>query len=388
MASLVKNGETYGLVWTDSSRGQPQTRESLKTSDLATARRRKARLEADYWEGDHDPWERKWYEKGEDGQSVRMGEAVERFIRYKSAARGRDGWNEATAQKEAYVMRNFAEIIGEDTLLENITNADTERVYYREGVTSDHTRNSDYISLTAFFNWAAKKGWMEDQPDFRPPAPQTKVPKFITPAQLAALTWWKLSEIARNIKGNHLYEESEGAYWIPMGWMVLAGTGLRPIELANLKLSHIEGDSIIVGEDFTTKVRAERRVPLLFEAGQAAWLLSHPRFRALQSRLASPGHLLGRSPSHTKRKLSEEFSRAWQSRFPDKPKRTLYNLKNTFAVRFLCDDTIIAPHGIKLLQLRDILGHSSIKTTERYLEAIPYGTNIVGTIWDHPPVSQ
>lgn len=386
MASLVKNGDTYGLIWTDNSREQSQCRESLKTDNLKKAKRRKSRLETQYYEGTHDPWERKWYQR-KSADNIAITDAVEEFIVYKSRAKGQDGWSESVAKRETYVMRKFARHVGPGRYLSSLTENDLEDFYYRDGVSSDHTRNGNRISVTTFLNWCQQQGYIEDPPQYRPKKPQRKVPKFIYPKQLSKLIGWRLDKIASDIADHEQFDiEDRGAYWVIYGWMILAGTGMRPGELANVKVSHVESDSILIGEDFTTKVRAERRVPLLYESRQAVEVLINQQFRNKERYMADSNYLLGRKPSYAKKQLSEEFRHAWRAVFPDKPRRTLYNLKDMFCVRFLSDDSIPTSSGMKLNDLKEILGHSSLKTTEKYLKAIPYGTSLTGTIWDYPPL--
>lgn len=377
MASLVKNGSNYGLVWTDSSRTPSQVRESLKTESRRKAEVKKKQLEWEYHNGEHDPWRRKWYEKDHlQGTSLRG--AVEQFIRYKSRAKGQEGWSYDNAKKEGFVMRKFVRIVG-NIEVSALEKKDLERFYYRDNVTSDHTRNSDYISINTFLNWCIARGYLKAKPIFRPKKPQSKVPKFIYPEELKGLIEWKLDDIERNIKASNFYTRQRRPYWMILGWLVLAGTGMRPKELMHLKKNHVERGSVLIGEDFTTKVKAERRVPLLFESEYAVQILLDNNFREKDPIMAKSDHLLGRKPS-SQEKLSRAFSKAWENKYPDKPKRTLYTLKDMFCVRFLTDDSIPSASGMKLNELREILGHASLETTQKYLKAIPFGTSLAGSV--------
>ncbi len=385
MASLIKKGNKYGLIWTDRNREQSQTRESLKTSNKKDAERLKAKLEHQYWEGRHDPWKHKWYQKPSETDVLNLFDAVEEFITFKTDARGPQGWSKTTAKNETLFMRMFRDWIGADRALKSITEADIENFYYRDEVGSDHTRNSYYISLNTFFNWCIIKEYIQEKPIYKPKKPQRKIPKFIYPEELAQLIEYRLSVIRQDIDGNALYDTNRHVYWVILGWMVLAGTGMRPAELANLKLQQIEPDSILIGEDFTTKVREERRVPLLFESRQAIKLLRDPNFRKREPFMSKSDYLLGRSPHTSRNRLSREFSLAWKTRFPNKAKRTLYNLKDMFAVRYLTDASISESPGLKINSLKEILGHASLETTQKYLKAVPTGISIDGTIWDYKP---
>lgn len=386
MASLVKNGDNYGLIWTDNSRRKSQTRESLKTDDKRVAMRRKSRLENEYFEGNHDPWRRKWYQRPQDPEgAIKLKEAVEEFIHFKTHTKGRQGWSESISVKEAQFMRMFVREVGAELYLSELTTDHLEDFYYRDEVNSDHTRNSYYISVNTFLNWCITKEYLTEKPEYRPKKPQSKTPKFIYPEELARLIEYRLSKAYHDIKSGRLVNPDQAPCWMIFAWLIMAGTGMRRREIANLKISHLTGDFIIIGEDFTTKTRAERHVPLLFEARRAAQVLADPHFRRLDPRLAESDYLLGRSPKSAQNYLSRRFGKCWSACFPNKPKRSLYNLKDMFAVRFLTDPSVPTEEGMKIEDLRKILGHQSLETTQKYLKAIPFGLRLSGTIWDYLP---
>lgn len=380
MASLVKNQSIYGLIWTDSRRYPKQVRESLKTTERHRATAKKKQLEWEYLEGEHDPWRRKWYERPQH-IDPRLSELIGEFIRFKTNARGELGWNENTAKREKYVLQKMVRLLG-DPYITDLTADHLEKFYYRKDVSSDHTRNGDYISVNTFLNWCMEQGHLKTKPHFRPSKPQSKVPKFLYPEDLSELIRYRLGKIERDIRTNHLVNDRNAAYWHVYAWMILAGTGMRPVELSRLKLSHIHNDWVLVGADYTTKTRSERRVPLLFEAQQAVQILTDPNVRRREPTLAKSTYLLGRKPDYAKKELSYDFTDSWKACFPDRTDRTLYNLKDTFCVRFLSDDSVPSPSGMKLNDLREILGHASLNTTQRYLKAVPYGVKVSGTIWD------
>lgn len=303
---------------------------------------------------------------------------MESFIIYKSKTKGKQGWNDTTARNETLTMRKFSRVIGGTKPLQQVTAKDLESFYYRDKVNSDWTRKSLYISVNTFLNWCEEQEFIKDKPEYKPKKPQTKLPKFIWPEDFAKLIQDRIETIEGYIKDNPVDRTNQYAWWGIYGWMILAGTGMRPIELANLKLHHVEENSILIGEDFTTKVRAERRVPLLFEAKVAAQILTNPHFRSLEPYMNNSPYLLGRKPKSAKDKLSRQFSKAWKESFSGQPKRSLYNLKDMFAVRYLST----ADSGLALNSLKEILGHASLETTQKYLKAVPPGTKITGTIWD------
>ncbi|WP_441001264.1 tyrosine-type recombinase/integrase [Fodinibius sp. SL11] len=392
MASLQKNGTNYGLVWTDSSREPSQVRESLKTDNYQKAKRLKARLEDQYFTFDrdgnrkHDPWQRKWYEQPSgDGTVITLEEAIKEFVYFKSTTKGQKGWSESIAVKESQFMRMFSEYLGPDLLLSEITEQHLEDFYYKENINSGHTRNSYYISVNTFLNWCVKEGYLEEKPEYKPKKPQSKVPKFIYPKELAQLIEYRLSKIKYDVDEGRLRNPDQGPYWMILAWMLMAGTGMRRGEVVRLTAKNVDSGYITIGEGFTTKTRQERQIPLLFEAKQAIDILTDQNFRQLEPRMRDSKYLLGRSPRSGKDYLSRRFGPLWKERFPDKSKRTLYNLKDMFAVRFLTDPSVPTSEGMKINDLRKILGHQSLDTTQKYLKAIPFGLTITGTIWDYVP---
>lgn len=382
MASLKKNGSNYGLVWTDSSREPSQVRESLKTDIRRRAIAKQKELEWKYHEGEHDPWKQKWYEKPTDHSIITIESAVESFIRFKTGTRGQQGWNDTTQKREVPLMRKFARYVG-NIPLDNLTKGHLEDFYFRDKVNSPHTRASDYISVNTFLNWCVTNEYIDEKPIFKPKKPQSKVPKYIHPKELAKLIHGKVHFIEDRINNGTIHNEKQAGYWVVLGWMILAGTGMRPIELSQIRISDIYGDNILVGAHFDTKTKEERYVPLMYEAKQAVQLLTNPHYRQLDPTMKDSDLLLGRKPNYCKTKLSRDFTNIWKLVFPNKPKRTLYNLKDMFCVRFL--------HGERdtnIDQLASILGHSSYDTTKRYQKSVPHDIEISGTIWDYPVVSQ
>ena len=388
MASLVKNGNTYSLIWTDRSRSPKKIRENLKTDDRKRAVRLQKQLEWGYAnrhnrqfpdDQKHDPWVRRWYQADYTRKdNTLLSKLIEDFISFKLSEKGTSGWGRSAERREPYVLRKFVRIVG-DRPVRQLTRDHLQAFYYRAGVNSDHTRQSDYISINTFLNWLLTHEYLETKPEYRPKKAQQLLPRFITPVELSAVIQKHIERTAANVQ---LGKCAPRPYYPVLAWMVLAGTGIRPVELSRITLSAVQNGHLLVGDGFDTKSRRQRLVPLLYESRQAVDLLCNPAYRKLQGMQGVT--LLGRDPAYAKNYISRQFTSAWQACFPDKD-RSLYNLKDMFAVRFLCDDTHQSAGAIRLNELKEILGHASLETTQKYLKAIPFRTDLRGTIFDFPP---
>lgn len=377
MASLQKNGDNYGLVWTDSTRRKSQVRESLKTDDKRKAQLKKKELEWKYAEGEHDPWDQKWYERSRPDE-IFLQEAIKQYIKYKRNAKGKEGWGYRRYERTAPMLRHFAKFTG-DMAVHELTEQHLTDYFYRPKVNSSHTRRTYRINLITFFKWCESKGYLDDYPDHELKPTKQKTPKFIYPDELAKLIQWKVDDVMKSVKKGepHGTHESFSQIWMVYGWMILASTGMRPSELMRIKINHIGRQFINIGEDFDVKNAVERSIPILYEAKRAIPVLL--KVRDKDRMMKDSEYLLGRPSDSSAQRMSKEFTRGWGKLFDHK--RTLYNLKHTFAIRFLNDPE----HSRKAKALHDlkfILGHKSITSTEIYTNKVPYGVNIEGTIWD------
>ena len=184
------------------------------------------------------------------------------------------------------------------------------------------------------------------------------VRRVLPPVQ--ALTARELGRILKVVEGEHWTDKRDAALIA-----VMARAGLRVSEAVGLDLDDATLNErsgwVLVRRG---KGRKERRVPPPLEARQALAAYREARPAAATSALflaeANDGRL-GRITARSVQRMVE--AAAAKAGITDK-EVTPHTLRHTFATRFLEH----AGEG-GLATLRDILGHSSIATTGRYLHA-------------------
>ena len=389
----------YYIIWSDKRAypNRPKVREQLKTKKSPQANKRKHRLEELYQIGKHNPWESRWYDNHtirpfiagsllkestsviqSPGEYITLGDAAEKYIAYQLSRP--KGWNSETTRKlYPKEIRYFITRIGPRVSLSHITATDVHQALYRDGATSDETIQGNRSKLMAFFNYCKKQGWIKRVPEIEAPEPQKKVPKFFYDIQFLQCCWHKLCDVETQLKINRSVtpdevENTRQQLRYVLAWMLMAGTGMRPNEAAGIRLQDVYDNQLLVAATHRGKTNAQRMVPILYEAKSAVSVLTCPKYRSLDIALRDSDRLLGIESQRSKERVSTELRLSWAA-VVGKGKRTAYNLRDYFAVRYLAD----ADQGIpdfRLLQLRNILGHSTITTTEKYLKAVPSRLNL------------
>lgn len=147
--------------------------------------------------------------------------------------------------------------------------------------------------------------------------------------------WYTMEQLAA------LYRHSEryGAIW-----QLLANTGLRRGEAQHLRREHIRSGAILVLSEpgARTKSRHWREVPLSDNA------------QAALERLPGEDYVLpAMAPASLSRAAIRDGERSGVG-------GSIHSLRHTFG-------THMAMHGVPVRVLKELMGHSSIKTTERYM---------------------
>lgn len=368
MASLQNKKGYWYLVWSDSSRlRKKQVWESLKTKDRQRAQKLKSRLETEYYDGKHNPWEKPWYARsGSVIAGVSLSEAIEEYVRCKAGQRGRRGWKtERTQKTHEGKIRTFARSVGEDRPIETITSTEFQR-YLDNADISDHTRTSYYTILKIFFSWCCDRGYIDTPPTAEVDQPGEKVPNYIYPKDLVAITDYHTEriEVVRHQNGNPASVD-----WMADAWWILARTGLRPGELRRLKTGDVRENELLIGSWYRTKTNQQRYVPIFDEIRPILNKYLDPEYRVSCPQLDSNDLLLGRASEQSYRRLSEELTECAEQKAPHLGHIHAYDLRHTFAVWYLTQpaDT---PMDFRLTRLMYILGHKSIETTQGYLRAV------------------
>lgn len=378
-----QNGGYY-IVWSDKRAypDRPKVREQLRTKKAPQAHKRMHRLEELYNAGKHNPWQSRWYDSASlkpfitgsllngnlndlhiHQNNLTLIEASEQYIAYQ--VNRPSGWKSPITQKR-YVseLRYFVRELGGHIRLSSITAEDIHHVLYRPQAKSDQTIAGNRSKLVAFFNYCKKQGWIQRTPDIEAPPPMQKVPKFIYELNLQRTVLTKIAIEQQRLDG------PQHQFRFALTWLILAGTGMRPAEAFGVRLQDLHGDHILVGGSKRTKTNAQRMVPLLYSAGPAATILASALYRDQDPQLSGSDLLCGIESHQTGKRVNSEFVACYKAANPQGERRTLYNLRDTFAVRFLSDSSQ-GNQDFRLLQLRNILGHRSITTTEKYLKAVP-----------------
>lgn len=384
-----KSGSYY-IIWRAAKLypDQPRVSEQLRTKSKKEAQKRMHRLE-ELWEvGKHNPWESRWYDnesiKGfvagnllhddisqirQPGQALTMIEASEQYIAHQ-ISRPRGWTSQRTIDNYSQTIRLLVEYIGPERYISSLKSEDFYRAIYRRTVSSEETMRSDRSRLIAMLNWFRKKDWIDKVPEIESPPPQEKVPKYFTDLDFLQTCWHKIAQVEQAIRDGYIRDEaSPNQLRFVLAWMLMAGTGMRPAEATHLRLVDVHGDSILVGAHHRTKTNKQRVVPILYEAQSAISVLTDPAYRKKDAALRSTDSLLGIESDMVRKRMSAELRDSYKS-IDGKGKRTAYNLRDYFAVRFLSDPGQ-GNQDFRLLRLRNILGHASVTTTEKYLKALP-----------------
>lgn len=187
-------------------------------------------------------------------------------------------------------------------------------------------------TLKAMLNWAIRSELIDYAPATKAQPPPDVVSR--------PMEWYTLEQLSA------LYSASSGAKW-RSAWQFMANTGLRRGEARLLKTENVRAESVLIvsEEDARTKSRKWREVPLSRNARAAADVLLEGN---------ETGFLL---PIVTGNAITQRFER-------DSIRAgiggSVHWLRHSFG-------THLAIKGTPIRTLQKLMGHASIKTTEKYL---------------------
>jgi integrase len=179
------------------------------------------------------------------------------------------------------------------------------------------------------------------------------------------LRWITRAEAERLI---HAAETEPQAAHLPDFIRVASHTGMRKSELLGLEWQRVDLQAALVHlEPRNTKTGKRRSVPLNKVAREA--ILNRMRFRA-QYAPASPWvfvHRNGQRIQDMKRAFANACRRAGITDF------RIHDLRHTCAAW-------LVSAGVPLAEVRDLLGHTTIKMTERYAHLAPENVRIAVSV--------
>ncbi len=336
----------YSLLWTDRRRQPAQKREALKTMKKPEALQLKARLEHEYLQGIHDPWRASWYERnraayeGEDENGL-----LALVEQYKTAKYHM--WSQRTRDTVKWRLQSLVQWFGPRARPEVFTERDVQAFLNR--LPSEHTRHSNGSTVRAFFNWVRSTRGIA-APVFKVRSPSVNLPKFIP------------LEIVDRAAAWHEANTYPSGRWYADVWRWQVRTGMRIGETMRLQNRDIQLTAVLVGGSFRTKTGRQRMVPIL----DAEIIRIIEKYRGAPDALLFPA-----GSASTAMRINQDFRTALKAVAPDLDRRTIHDLRHTFAVNYLKDRSGGDATDFRLLKLMKILGHTDIKTTQRYLECLP-----------------
>jgi integrase len=363
MASLKqeKNG-TWMIQWVDRTRRPFYKSESTKTSKKREAKALMNRLEQEYIQGTHDPWECPWYRRHHHSDDEALLVALEHYIADKRTS---GEWRENTSVHTTKRLRQYVQQLGPSRSCESVTGKEIFETVSRAGIASA-TMHSDIIKLRSFWNWMHKQGYLSAKVTIPQVKIQKKLPVYLTTEQIELATDYMRSEIERRSK--HIRSADYSTEWhVDAVWMA-ARTGLRLTELLKLRLEDIKDTTILVGGSYDTKSMRQRIIPAMDRAVDVIVKYSDPEYRQSNLLLSKSDLLFGRGSSISGARLSARFSQACRNACSIK--RTFHHLRHSFAYWYLNAESE-KNKQFRLVSLMEILGHSSIEVTMVYSKLSP-----------------
>jgi len=339
MASLYKRRGVYYLAFYDARRLPQRKIVSVRVSSLRAAQKRASHLLVDYERGEYDPWaptERK--------KTQTLGAAATTFIQT------RRNLSKQSVAKYRSVLGQLVQHAGRKTALDLLTTAKVQ-AFIDASDRRAITKRTYSTTLSPFFNWAVAEGLIEKNPvkGIRLPRVPEKTPKTFSQEQVDVLLQ-TIEEAERHCNGRQ-----KGSWtWLVPAIKLSLLLGLRVAELAQLRWEDIdEGRGLVtIGgrESFKTKNGKRRILPLTEAARDVLLQASNPSPHVITS---SSGEAV--SPLYLSRRFKDACR---QAGLPEH--LTFHCLRHTACSR-------MANSGAPLEAVRRVMGHSSVRVTERYI---------------------
>lgn len=228
----------------------------------------------------------------------------------------------------------------------------------RVALVCNTTINRELCVLSAAINYARRE-W------------EWEIPNAVSGRKLkepeGRMRWITQAEAERLIHAAQL--EPQAAH-LPDFVCIALHTGMRKGELLGLEWRRVDLQAVLVHlEPGNTKTGKRRSVPLNKVAREA--ILNRMRFRA-QHAPASPSvfaHRDGQRIQDVKKAFANACQRAGITDF------RIHDLRHTCAAW-------LVSAGVSLAEVRDLLGHTTIKMTERYAHLAPENVRVAVSVLD------
>ena len=351
MASIRKVSGNYYARFYDRGRSPQRCSVPLRTSRKDVARRRLHDMERRYEKGNFDPWNPDASRK-----SLTLKEAEEAFMETRSHLRPE------TIKSYGSVLRCFrrSDAVSPALMLKDVSEEHLRPYIYDSGVKAA-TRGYRYRHLRTFFNWAVKKGHLEESPldALDKPKKQKKLPEYLTPEQLERIL--RAIDADTDLKRADNQLRDGEVTWLKGVILLAVNTGMRIGELCALRWRDVDFTEGMItcgaGPDFQTKSGHERAVPMTDEARD---LLTQ-----LRSEREGGGYVLRgvKGGKLNKTYASKQFKK--YVRLAKLPERiTFHSLRHTAA-------SWMVQNGAPLPMVQAILGHSDASVTQKYAHHSP-----------------
>ena len=262
------------------------------------------------------------------------------------------GYTKGTIGRYRIVI-NYYIRVANITQIEQVTDKNV-RDFLLYGRTERHWKANSfitfYMSLSVFFKWCVKEGYMDKDPtlDIEMPKVEKRLPPKLTKQDAL-----KLLEVVYN----YPYDYKFLRYRNHAIFSMFMFAGLRKNELLHLKCTDvdIENLSIFVSQGKGSK---DRVVPMSYTLAQTLkrYLIDRKRLNKTCPEFFCS---LNRNQGYTEnglKRLTDQMKKASRLKF------SIHKLRHTFA-------TLMLEGGCDIFSLSKMMGHSDIKTTTIYLSA-------------------
>jgi integrase/recombinase XerD len=200
--------------------------------------------------------------------------------------------------------------------------------------------NSWLTGVRAFALWLWNEGYLKEKPKVQLLKCEQKVIQTFTPEQSKLIIGYKGKKVS-----------SRRAHVVAC---VILDCGLRISEVLTLRKESFDFDNLVI--KVKGKGNKERLVPMSFELRKVVWKWSAKQEHALMfgTRNGTP---------MTPRNFQRDFAQICKELKIAGVRCSPHTLRHTFAASYL-------RAGGNLFYLSKILGHTSVKTTERYLQSL------------------